>query len=245
MQAVILAGGLGTRLWPITKEIPKPMVPILGRPYLEYQVEELRGRGILDIVLLTGYLGEQIESHFGNGSSFGVEIRYSREFTPIGTGGALRLAKTILAPEFLLLYGDSFLPIDYANVLSRLIETGKEGLLAVYDNSAGDTSVVNNVALASTGLVARYEKDTGHPDLHYVEAGVLAFRRNAIQRIPADRPCSLEKEIFPQLIAEHDMASYVTIQRFFDIGTPSRLDVVSKYFAAKGGAGEKHGILDY
>ena len=233
MQAVILAGGLGTRLWPITKEVPKPMVPILGRPYLDYQVEELRNRGILDLILLTGYLGEQIESHFGDGTSFGVRMRYSRETTPLGTGGALRLALSYLDQSFLLLYGDSFLPIDYAATLHALDRAGTLGLLVAYDNSLEDTSVVNNVAIDGAGIVTKYAKDADNPELSYVEAGILAFHRAAIERIPAGIPSSLEKETFPSLIAERQMAAQITRQRFFDIGTPSRLAAMELYFRNK------------
>src|SRR5450432_2485472 len=102
MQAVILAGGLGTRLWPLTKTVPKPMVPVAGAPYLEHQLRLLEKQGIRDILLLTGYLGEQIEEHFGDGSRLGLRIAYSREETPVGTGGALRLAQGLLADSFLL-----------------------------------------------------------------------------------------------------------------------------------------------
>src|SRR5262245_38458562 len=107
MQAVILAGGLGTRLWPLTKEIPKPMVPIAGTPYLEHQLRLLAKQQITDVVLLTGYLGSQIEGHFGNGASLELNIRYSRESRPLGTGGALREARHLLADSFVLIYGDS------------------------------------------------------------------------------------------------------------------------------------------
>src|SRR2546426_1133852 len=112
MQAVILAGGLGTRLWPLTKEIPKPMAPVAGAPYLEHQLRYLAGQSIVEILLLTGYLGDQIENYFGDGAGFGLRIRYSREAAPIGTGGALRQALPLLSPEFLVIYGDSFLPIE-------------------------------------------------------------------------------------------------------------------------------------
>src|ERR1700686_1756541 len=120
MQAVILAGGLGTRLWPLTRQVPKPMVPVAGVPYLEHQLRLLKKQSILDIVLLTGYLGEQVEEYFGDGGSLGLAIRYSREPQPRGTAGALREARSLLAGTFLLIYGDSYLPIDYAAVFERL-----------------------------------------------------------------------------------------------------------------------------
>ena len=118
MQTVILAGGLGTRLRPLTEQTPKPMVEVEGRPFLEFIVEHIAGQGFRDILLLTGHLGEHVSDHFGDGRRFGVSIRYSREPQPLGTGGAIRAAWEQLADDFLLLYGDSFLPIDYVDVAS-------------------------------------------------------------------------------------------------------------------------------
>src|SRR5437763_480412 len=179
MQAVILAGGLGTRLWPLTNSTPKPMVVVAGVPYLEHQLKALRRQGIRDILLLTGHLGEQIEEYFGDGARLGLSIRYSREQTPLGTGGALRQAQAFLSKDFLIIYGDSYLPIDYAQVLNKLRNANAEGLLVVYDNRLGDTSVKNNVDLDDLQYVTRYEKDSADK-LAYVEAGVLAFRHSVI-----------------------------------------------------------------
>src|SRR5258708_32930583 len=109
MKAVILAGGLGTRLWPLTRTVPKPMVPVAGVPYLEHQLRLLKKQSILDIVLLTGYLGEQVEEYFGGGGSLGLAIRYSREHQPSGTPGALREGRSLPSHSFLLIYGDSSL----------------------------------------------------------------------------------------------------------------------------------------
>src|SRR5947209_16972890 len=112
MQTVILAGGLGTRLGDLTRQVPKPMVPVAGRPYLEHQLRELARQEWTDVVLLTGYLGEQVEEYFGDGRRWRLNLRYRREATPQGTGGALRDAAGLLAATFLLIYGDSYLPID-------------------------------------------------------------------------------------------------------------------------------------
>ena len=227
MQAVILAGGLGTRLGAITRAVPKPMVPVAGRPYLEYQLRELARQDIRDVVLLTGYLGEQIEDHFGDGRSLGLNLRYSREATPQGTGGALRDAAGLLADEFLLIYGDSFLPIPYAPVLDRLRESGAAGVAVVYDNRE-DTSVRNNIALTPGGFVRRYAKGADDPELRYVEAGVLAFRRAIVGRLPPAGPASLEADLYPRLVAGRELAAYPTAQRFYDIGTPERLAVLEQ-----------------
>ncbi len=232
MQAVILAGGLGTRLLPLTEAIPKPMVQVGGKPYLEHQLRLLAEQGIRDIVLLTGYLGEQIEAYFGDGAKMGLRVSYSREPSPLGTGGALREAGTLLHDSFLLIYGDSYLPIRYADALERLAGSGAEGLVVVYDNRLADTSVKNNIELDDGGYVSRYEKDS--PDrLSFVEAGVLAFRRTVVDRMPQEGIVSLEKEIFPRLIATKQLAALVTTQRFYDIGTPDRLAAIEALFSAE------------
>jgi NDP-sugar pyrophosphorylase family protein len=224
MQAVILAGGLGTRLWPLTKTVPKPMVPVAGVPYLEHQVRLLEQQGFRDILLLTGYLGEQIEEYFG------PRARYVREESPVGTGGALRDAYSKLADSFLLIYGDSYLPINYTEPLTKLNNSTARGLLVVYDNRLGDTSVKNNVDLDGR-YVGRYEKDS--PDrLGYVEAGVLAFDKSIIDLMSPEGAVSLEKEIFPKLIATRELLAHVTTQRFYDIGTPERLKNIEEFLTA-------------
>ena len=232
MQSVILAGGLGTRLGEITKRIPKPMVPIAGTPYLEHQLRALKDQGFTDIVLLTGYLGEQIEEYFGSGERLGLSVRYSREVSPLGTAGALRRAADLLADQFLLIYGDSYLPIEYARVLEQLERSRAVGLVVAYDNRLGDTSVRNNLQIGDDGYVLRYSKDSPEEEgLHYVEAGVLAFRRTVLDLIPPDGQVSLENEVFPRLISRRDLIAWVTSQRFYDIGTPDRLKVINELFA--------------
>lgn len=200
MQIVILAGGLGTRLWPLTKEVPKPMVPVAGLPYLEHQLRLLARQGLTDILILTAYLGEQIEHYFQDGRQFGLSIRYSREPEPLGTGGAFREAKHLLEDVFVVLYGDSYLPMDYASVGRYLSDSEALGVLVVYRDIREETGVRGNVALAESGVVSRYDKTVDDPTLQYIEAGVLALRKEAISLIPSSGKASLEQEVFPQLI---------------------------------------------
>jgi NDP-sugar pyrophosphorylase family protein len=230
MQAVILAGGLGTRLYPLTKTVPKPMVPVGGVPYLEHQLRLLRKQSITDIVLLIGYLGDQIENHFGDGAEFGISIAYSKEESPLGTGGALRQAIDLLADSFLVIYGDSYLPIQYGDVLTTLNASKAAAIVTVYDNSLDDTGVINNIALDATKHVTKYVKGDPHdPELKYVEAGVLGLTKPVIASIPASK-VSLEEQIFPQLIAARQMLGFVTTERFYDIGTPERLQRIAHLF---------------
>jgi NDP-sugar pyrophosphorylase family protein len=231
MQAVILAGGLGTRLGELTKATPKPMVNVAGKPYLEHQILILAQQGIRDLVLLTGYLGEQIQDYFGNGEKCGVSIRYSQESSPQGTGGALRDGGSFLDDSFLLIYGDSYLPIDYTAVLGDLNSAPDiVGVAVVYDNSQS-TNVVNNIAVDVAGRIVRYEKDASPThDLRYVEAGVLAFRKSVLNYLTSSGAISLEKEVFPKLIRERRFAAHITQQRFYDIGTPERLRIIEGLF---------------
>ncbi len=232
MQAVILAGGMGTRLWPLTREVPKPMVAVAGVPYLEHQLRWLGQQAIDDIVLLTGYLGEQIEDYFAGGEAWGLSIRYSREEQPLGTGGAIRQAQHLLADRFLLIYGDSYLPIAYAEVLDLLVQRRTQGVMVVYDNTLENTDVNNNIALDQDGFVIRYDKEAADdPELTHVEAGVLAFDRSIVERLTFAEKISLEQQVFPQLIAERQMVAFPTQQRFYDIGTPDRLQTIERILA--------------
>lgn len=231
MQAVILAGGLGTRLGAITAQVPKPMVPVAGVPYLEHQFRMLARQSIRDVVVLTGYLGHILEDYFGDGRRVGLSIQYSRETTPLGTGGALRLAAHLLDEEFLVFYGDSYLPIDYQDVARSLATSGSTGLVVVYDNRMADTSVRNNIAVDREGFVVRYDKEAvNDARLEFVEAGILAFRRSVIGLIP-EGIVSLEKDVYSNLIASRQLRAYQTPERFYDIGTPDRLRAFEEYLS--------------
>ena len=230
MQTVILAGGLGTRLGPLTRKIPKPMVPVAGVPYLEHQLALLAHQSLRDVLLLTGYLGEQIENYFGTGSRLGLRLRYVREAQPQGTGGALRDARPQLAESFLLLYGDSLLPIGYAAAARRLKDSAALGAIVVYRDPSGETAVSPNVALDRSGLVTCYDKTApAGSGLEYVEAGVSCFRRDVLDLLPLAGPASFEQYVFPRLIERRQLAALSTTQRFYDIGTPERLRAIEDY----------------
>ena len=233
MQAVILAGGLGTRLGPLTRKMPKPMVPVAGVPYLEHQLRLLARQSFRDVLLLTGYLGDQIEKYFAGGSSLGLRLRYSRETQPQGTGGALRDARRLLGESFLLLYGDSLLPIAYAAATRRLKDSAALGVIVVYRDPSGETAVRPNVALDRSGLVTRYDKAAADPALEYVEAGVSCFRREVLDLLPGAGPASFEQCVFPRLIDRRQLAALPTSQRFYDIGTPERLQAIEEYLRAE------------
>lgn len=143
IQAVILAGGKGTRLRPLTYEIPKVMIDINGRPFLQYVLELLHKKGISNIVLLVSYLGEQIEKYFGDGKKFGLDITYSYEDPPLGTGGALKKAERLLLPEFLLVNGDTYLDFEDKSLKNRFRDLDCKGLICVHANK--DRKTVPNI----------------------------------------------------------------------------------------------------
>ena len=135
MQAVVLAGGLGTRLRPLTQQIPKSLVPVCGRPFIEYQIDLFRTEGVCDLVLCVGHLGHLIEEHLGDGRRFGVRIHYSHEgHRLLGTAGAIKTAEPHLEDVFLVQYGDSYLPVDYRAVMARFRQHDTPGLMVVYRN---------------------------------------------------------------------------------------------------------------
>ena len=229
MQGVILAGGLGKRLKPLTEQIPKVMVPVNDKPFLWHLLRLLKSRGVSDVVLCVGYLGKQVRDHFGDGEGLGVRIRYSEEKKGLlGTGGSLKQAQSLLDEHFLVINGDTYLPIDYKSVENTFLRRGKAALMVVYGNQE-DTGVKNNVALDNDLLVTRYEKASDNPHLKYVEAGVLALRREALEPIAEGHPISLEKGLYPTLIQQGQLAAYVTEQKFYDIGTPAQKRLLEEF----------------
>lgn len=228
MQAVILAGGLGTRLKPLTEHIPKVMVSVSGKPFLLYLLELLKNQGIKDVVLCIGYRGEQIKKFFSDGRNAGVKIQYSEEKEGLlGTGGALKKAQNILESHFLIINGDTYLPINYREVDKFFINRGKKALMVVYDNRE-DTGVKNNVELDDDLMVTRYDKEKSDAGLRHVEAGVLLLKREALNLIEGNYPISLENGLYPALIRVGELAAYVTGQRFYDIGTLQQLKILEE-----------------
>jgi NDP-sugar pyrophosphorylase family protein len=227
IQAVILAGGLGTRMRPRTETVPKPLLPVLGRPFLEYQIKLLRSQGITRILVLAGHLGELIQEHFGDGSTRGVQVSYS--FEPpglLGTGGALKNAESALEEDFLLLNGDTLLEIDYAALTHTFRESGKWALLTAARRSG---TAPGNLLIDARGAVLDYSKR--NPRGEHVDAGVAAYSRRILALIPPARACSLEEEVYPQLIARGEVAALPLDTTFFDMGTPAGLAALEAHLA--------------
>jgi NDP-sugar pyrophosphorylase family protein len=225
-QAVILAGGLGTRMRPMTEQVPKPMLPVNGKPFLYHQLRLVESRGFRRVLLLVGYLGEQIERYFDSeaGALLEVGISYSYESSPLGTGGALRNAAAKLDAAFVVLNGDTYLDVEYAKFCADFERSDCAGMTVAYkqnDDAAG-LKLKNNLAVREDGLVTRYSKQDPAGCTH-VDAGATAFRKSVLSAIPDGPKCSLEEEIFPALIAEEQLKAWATDTRFIDMGSPTGL----------------------
>ena len=208
----LLAGGFGTRLGELTRDLPKPMIAIGGRPYLERVIESFAGCGLRDIVLLTGYRSEVVEEHFGDGAKFGVRIAYSRETEPLGTGGAIREARSLLGRRFVMAYGDVLRYFDY----DRFVSSHDDPCLAVYPRRDHGNADVDG------SRVIRYDKRA--PELPYIDAGFSVMPSTVIDLLPTEGACSFEEIVFPRLAAERRLAYEIVDLDFFDIGTPEELE---------------------
>jgi NDP-sugar pyrophosphorylase family protein len=220
IPVAILAGGLATRLRPITEKIPKSLVPVVGKPFLAHQLELLKSRGIQRAVLCVGYLGEMIQREFGDGEKYGVKLDYSLDGDKLlGTGGAIKRALPLLGEEFFALYGDSYLPVDYAPIADFFQRSGKLGCMTVYRNEGKyDTS---NVVFAG-GEIKVYDKKAKLPEMRHIDYGLSLFKRSAFDAFPASQPFDLA-EVMGKLVREKQLAGYEVRERFYEIGSPAGL----------------------
>jgi NDP-sugar pyrophosphorylase family protein len=220
IPVAILAGGLATRLRPITEKIPKSLVPVADKPFLAHQLELLKSRGIQRAVLCVGYLGEMIRRDFGDGERYGMKLDYSMDGEKLlGTGGAIKRALPLLGDDFFVLYGDSYLPVDYAPIAEFFQRSGKLGCMTVYRNEGKyDTS---NVVFAG-GEIKVYDKKAKLPEMRHIDYGLSLFKRSAFDAFPAGQPFDLA-EVMGKLVREKQLAGYEVRERFYEIGSPAGL----------------------
>ncbi|MDA4130106.1 MAG: sugar phosphate nucleotidyltransferase [Thaumarchaeota archaeon] len=220
MQAVIFAGGLGTRLRPLTDSVPKPMVPVNGKPFLEHELQLLCQSGIREFVLCVGYLGKVIQEYFGDGGKFGVRLEYSFDGDqPLGVAGALKRAAPLLQDTFFATYGDSYLRADYSVIMEEFRRTQKLGMMLVYENH---NAYGRSDLAVKDGLVTKYNKRNQTPDMVWINYGVSFLRKVALDIIPVDHKC-YEEEFYGELIKRKELLAKVVQTRFFEIGTLSAL----------------------
>lgn len=225
-QAVILCGGLGTRLRPYTDHAPKPMVPVNGRPFLEYLVAQLREQGIDRLVLLTGYRGGQIEEHFGDGRRFGIDIDYSRGPAEWDTGRRLWEARAHLAPRFLLLYSDNFIPIDIGKLRAFHEARGRPLSLLLCAKASG------NIRVDDDGIVQQYDSSRSAENLDYVEIGYMLVERDAVVPL-IDPPDISFSRVLGRLADTSLLAGLVCGDRYHSISDPERWKIAEAYLRPK------------
>jgi len=230
IPVAILAGGLATRLRPITEKIPKSLVPVAGKPFLAHQLELLHARGIRQVVLCIGYLGEMIQRDFGDGSAFGVRLSYSFDGPKLlGTGGAIKQALPLLGPEFFVLYGDSYLPVAYRPIAEFFRQSGKLGCMTVYRNEGRyDTS---NVVFRD-GQIAVYDKKNRPPEMRHIDYGLSLFQASVFESYSAGQPFDLA-EVLGSLVREKQLAGYEVHERFYEMGSPAGLAELESLLQSK------------
>ncbi len=229
-QAVILAGGRGTRLRPITDTRPKPMVEIHGKPFLEYLVEMLRGQGFERILLLVGYLPEVIQEYFDDGSRWGVKITYLVSAVKDETGRRVKLAEPHLDPCFLLMYCDNYWPMHVDKMWDRFVRANVPAMVTVYSNK--DRYTQNSVRVDGQGYVLVYDKDGTHPDLQGVEISYAILTKPVLSALPEDN-VSLELSLYPQLAERRQLLAYVTDHRYYSVGSHRRLPLTEAFLARR------------
>jgi NDP-sugar pyrophosphorylase family protein len=223
---------LATRLRPITTTIPKVLVEVGGRPFIDYPLRLLYRNGIRRVVLCLGHLGDQVEKHLRHSESHGMDVLYSHDGPQLlGTGGALRGAAPLLGEVFWVMYGDSYMNIDYPSVLAAFLEQKAYlGLMTVVKNQ--DRWDRSNVVFLD-GRLWKYDKRQRTPDMTHIDFGVALLRRTALERISPHRPADLAN-LYSQLVAEGRMMAYEVTQRFYEIGSPAGLEETRAYLQARG-----------
>ncbi len=216
LPVALLAGGLATRLRPITEKIPKLLIEVAGEPFFSHQIRLLKKAGLTRIVLCVGYLGEKIVELYGDGSSWGIEIQYSFDGPKLlGTGGALIQALPKLGDAFYVLYGDSYLPIDYLAVGDHFQKSGHLGLMTVFENHGRYD--VSNVEFAD-GEIKVYDKKNQTPAMHHIDYGLGLFRAAAFDGFARDTVVDLSS-VQQALVARRQLVGYEMPERFYEIGS--------------------------
>lgn len=216
LPVAILAGGLATRLHPITEDIPKSLIEVAGKPFISHQLEYLRKQGVDSVVLCIGFLGEMIQGIVGDGSRWDIHVSYSLDGpVPLGTGGALRRALPLLGDDFFILYGDSYLPLNFSSVENAYLNSGKKGLMTVLRNH--DQWDKSNVEF-DDGRIFEYNKVKIRPQMHYIDYGLGLLEKSTLQAYVAEEAFDLSK-VYNDLSLAGELAGYEVFERFYEIGS--------------------------
>jgi len=229
-QAVILAGGRGERLRPLTDIRPKPMIEIHGKPFLEYNLEQLREQGFRRVVLLLGYMPEVVQDYFGDGRRFGLQIEYSVSPVEDNTGRRLKVAERLLDDCFLLLYCDNYWPMRFDRMWQRYLQAGAPAMLTVYANRDGYTK--DSLRVDEQGFISIFDKQRRAPDLKGVEISYGLFKKELLALLPEEN-ISFEETLYPLLAQRHQLAAYVTQHRYYSVGGQARLPLTEAFLARR------------
>ncbi|HWY30222.1 MAG TPA: HAD-IIIA family hydrolase [Candidatus Acidoferrum sp.] len=229
-QAVILAGGRGERMRPLTDIRPKPMIEVAGKPFLEHQIVLLREQGFRKFLLLLGYLPDLVKSHFGDGSKWGVHIEYSVTAVEDLTGRRIKLAQARLDELFMLVYCDNYWPLPMPRMWQRFTEAKVPMMVTVYSNK--DNYTKSTLKVDESGFVSVYDKKKKTPDLQGTEISYAIIRRELVEQFP-DGNISFEETLFPQLIARRQLAAFVTHHRYYTVGDTLRLPITEQFLSRR------------
>ena len=212
----LLAGGLATRLRPLTEKIPKSMLTVADEPFIAHQLRQFHRQGILRVVICLGFLGEMVRDFVGDGSRFGLSVEYSADGDVLlGTGGALKKALPLLGDEFMVVYGDSYLPTDFSLPLESFRRTQRLALMTVYRNEAKwDQSNV----IFRDGQIIQYDKKDKTPEMAYIDYGLGVLKREGFDACPEKTFVDLA-DIYTRLLSQEQLAGYEVKERFYEIGS--------------------------
>jgi len=221
LPVAILAGGLATRLWPMTETIPKSLVDVAGKPFAVHQLELLKRAGVKEIVYCIGYLGEKVRDELGDGSRYGLRISYREDGPrPLGTGGAVRRAVALLGPAFFILYGDAYLRCDYAAVEEAFRASGRKGLMTVLRNE--DRWDRSNVVFEE-GRILRYDKKDRDARMKYIDYGLGVLSAGVLEQYPGNESLDLAT-VYQDLLGAGELTGFEVTERFYEVGSAAGLE---------------------
>jgi NDP-sugar pyrophosphorylase family protein len=230
LPVAILAGGLATRLRPLTENVPKALIDVNGEPFLAHQLRLLARAGVSQAVLCVGHRGEMVRDYVGDGRRFGIEVQFSFDGDRLlGTAGALVRAFPLLGDEFFVLYGDSYLPCDYVAIQHAFQASDRAGLMVVYRNA--DRWDRSNVEFAN-GQILAYDKRTRTPRMQYIDYGLGVLTQRAFDEVPRGQAYDLA-DVYRELLRRGQLAACEVPERFYEIGSPSGLAELREHLAGE------------
>jgi NDP-sugar pyrophosphorylase family protein len=227
---IILSGGLATRLKPLTLKIPKSLLEINGKPFIHHQLELLKKQNISNVIICAGYLGEMIQENLGDGDNFGLNILYSFDGDELlGTGGAVKKALNILNEAFFVMYGDSYLNIDFKPINEYFDKFAKTGLMTVFKN---DNKWDKSNIIFENGTITRYDKNQYVPEMKYIDYGLGLLTKRSFDSFKGKNKFDLA-EVYMKLLNKNELLGYEVKERFYEIGSFEGLKEIKEYLTVK------------